>query len=213
MEPPESLPARLYLLAYDREKVKLVRTNLGLALRAAALADLELSGQLRADGRTAVATGLSAPADPVLSGVYAEISASRPRQWQHWVGRGAREIEAAVRGQLADGGWISADRHRVLGLFPTWDIVPRDAQLPDRLRQAVLGAVAGAPADAHTAALAAIAAAGEMPVLPRATRRQHKEHIKTLTERSGAAGPALRRVLKQKRNTTAAAGAAAASGG
>ena len=44
---PESLPARLYLLAYDTEKNRMTAgSQLGLVLRAAALADLYLTERL-----------------------------------------------------------------------------------------------------------------------------------------------------------------------
>jgi hypothetical protein len=47
MELPESLPARVYLLAYDRRRQRLTaRPQLGFLLRAAAMADLELGGRV-----------------------------------------------------------------------------------------------------------------------------------------------------------------------
>jgi Golgi phosphoprotein 3 (GPP34) len=80
MELPESLPARLYLLAYDRRRQRLTaRTQLGYVLRAAALADLELRGNLTdQDGKARVA-GDRVVADPVLDAVLQEIAGSRPR--------------------------------------------------------------------------------------------------------------------------------------
>ncbi|MFL6056949.1 MAG: GPP34 family phosphoprotein, partial [Actinoallomurus sp.] len=56
MSLPRSLPARLYLLAYDLDKERMTsRTQLGLVLRAAALADLYLDRRLAdEDGKARV---------------------------------------------------------------------------------------------------------------------------------------------------------------
>ena len=58
MNVPESLPARLYLLAYDTEKNRLTsRSQLGLVLRAAALTDLYLERTADRRGRQAEGAG------------------------------------------------------------------------------------------------------------------------------------------------------------
>ncbi len=55
---PESLPARLYLLAYDTEKNRMTAgSQLGLVLRAAALADLYLTERLTDEAGKAHAAG------------------------------------------------------------------------------------------------------------------------------------------------------------
>src|SRR5438128_2456265 len=58
MEPPTSLAARLYLLAWDPRRERVVgTTQLGAALRAAALVDLVLRGRLAIDaGRVTMPT-------------------------------------------------------------------------------------------------------------------------------------------------------------
>jgi hypothetical protein len=55
---PESLPARLYLLAYDTEKNRVTaQSQLGLVLRGAALADLYLTGRVTDENGKARAAG------------------------------------------------------------------------------------------------------------------------------------------------------------
>src|SRR5262245_22904878 len=102
---PESLPAQLYLLAYDRRKERMTaRTQLGYLMRAAALTDLRLSGHLADEGRKVRVANPGGVADQVLGAVLREVAESRPRSWAGWVRRGERRTRLAVREQLATGG-------------------------------------------------------------------------------------------------------------
>jgi hypothetical protein len=200
MAVPDSLPQRVFLLAYDPHKGRVrAGTNLGAMLRAAALADLYLNGHLT-DERGRAATDVRHPRhDPVLQAVHEEIAGSRPRKWQSWVGRSQRAVVSAVRQQLSDGGWVRLEPHRILGLFPTTKVTIRDP----RVRKELLGRVNGAlkdpvgrvdPADA---ALVAIVAVGDLRlVLDRKTKRANKRRVQELIERSGPIGPALRRAIQ-----------------
>ena len=70
MDRPDSLAAQLFLLAYDTKRQRLVsRSELGYALRAAALADLVLRGSLVDDGGKPVPGSPAPGADPVLDPV------------------------------------------------------------------------------------------------------------------------------------------------
>ncbi len=141
MELPESLPARLYLLAYDRRRQRLTaRPQLGFLLRAAAMADLELGGHV--------------------------------------------------------------------GLLPSAVVTIRDPRQVNRLRniasRTLHGGLPAARVDPRDVALVALAAAGELPtVLSRAQRREHRQRITRLTERSGSAAPALRKVVQLVKASTA----------
>jgi Golgi phosphoprotein 3 (GPP34) len=201
MELPESLPARLYLLAYDKRRRRLTaRTQLGYALRAAALADLELRGNLADEGGKVRVADDRPVGDPVLDAVLQEIAGSRPRGWGHWVRAGQRAIKRAVQDQLDAGRWIRVAPRRVLGLFPAATITLRDPRALSRLTLIAARTLhGGRPAervDRRDAALVALAAAGELPVLPRRQRRAQRHRITRLTERSGSAAPALHKVVQ-----------------
>jgi Golgi phosphoprotein 3 (GPP34) len=209
MDVPRTLAARLYLLAYDPAKGRLVGGELGYVLRAAALTDLLHRGHLvDRDGKAEVNARLPAPADPVLSMVLDEVASARPRSWQHWVGRRIGPVRAAVAGELAAQGWIELRPHRVLGVLPTTRVVLLRpgviGKLGDRVR-AALRAETGEldPADA---ALVALAAAGELKTaLPRPLRHERRARIAELERSTGPVAQALRKALAQHR--AAASGA------
>jgi hypothetical protein len=205
---PDSLPQRIFLLAYNPDRGRVgMGTNLGAMLRAAALADLYRTGHL-VDERGRAAVGVRhACHDPVLAALLDEIAGARPRKWQSWVDRRQRATVGAVRQQLSDGGWVRLEPRRILGLFPTVKVTVRDP----RVRKELLARVGGAlknpvgrvdPADA---ALVAIVAAGDLRlVLDRRTKRANKRRLQELTELSGPIGPALHKAIQA---AVAAAGA------
>ncbi|PRY30583.1 GOLPH3/VPS74 family protein [Pseudosporangium ferrugineum] len=207
MAVPTSLAQRVFLLAHDPAKGRVrTGTHLGSMLRAAALADLYLAGNLTdVRGRAAV-EGRYSGGDPVLDGLLAEIAGARPRTWQSWVGRGHRATIAAVRRQLADDGWVRLEPRRVLGLFPVTRVTIRDPRVRKELLARVRTALKEPTGrvDPQDAALVAIVAAGELTlVLDRRARRASERRIAQLTEVSGPAGPALHRVV-QAANSSAA---------
>lgn len=208
MELPESLPARLYLLAYDKRRQRLTaRIQLGYVLRAAALADLELRGDLAdEDGKVRVVADRRVE-DPVLDAVLQEIAGSRPRTWGHWVRAGQRATKRAVRDQLDAGRWIRVEPRRVLGLFPAATVTLRDPRALSRLTLTAARTLhGGRPAerlDRRDAALVALAAAGELPLLSRRQRREQRRRITRLTERSGSAAPALHKVVQLVKGSAA----------
>jgi hypothetical protein len=112
---PESLPARLYLLAYDTEKNRVTaQSRLGLVLRAAALADLYLAGRVTDENGKARATGDRRPtSDPLLDEVLQQVTEHRPRSWQGWIAHGQPAIRT-VRTQLEAGRIIRVEHRRIL---------------------------------------------------------------------------------------------------
>ncbi|HEY8478274.1 MAG TPA: GPP34 family phosphoprotein [Spirillospora sp.] len=203
---PDSLPARMYLLAYDlkKQKMSVGGGRLGYVLRAAALTELYLDGRLEEEGRKPVP---GTPGDD-LYGLVAQIGASRPRSWQYWVRKDSRAMVAAVRDELARDGWIRVRRGRRLGVFPCEEITVKDPRVVKTLWGGVSSALRGRPvAHVHSydAAAAALAAAGELKtVLPRQERRRHRRRIRDLTARTGPAPDALRKVIAHTTATAAA---------
>ncbi|RFU39412.1 GPP34 family phosphoprotein [Actinomadura logoneensis] len=204
---PETLPQRMFLLAYDTRKQRpaLRGEHLGFVLRAAALTELYLDGRLgEEDGKPV--PGTPGP-DPY--GVVAQIGASRPRPWPHWVRKDARRMVRTVRDELESGGWIRLRPRRVLGLFPVTAVEVRDPRVLKALSGSVSSALRGRPA-AHVnsldAAAVALAAAGEVrTVVPRAENRRYRARIAALTARSGPAAPGLRKAIRQQRAVMASA--------
>ncbi|WP_433472833.1 GOLPH3/VPS74 family protein [Spirillospora sp. CA-142024] len=197
---PDSLPARMYLLAYDLRKQKMTKggAELGYVLRAAALTELYLDGRLGEERRKPVP---GTPGDDPY-GVLAQISASRPRSWQHWVRKDGRALVQTVRDELVRGGWIKVSTRRVLGLFPRRRVTVKDPRVVKELWGGASSALRGRPVahvNSYDAAAVALAAAGELKsVLPGADRRRHKRRIEELSARSGPAADAVRKAIRQR---------------
>ena len=202
MDLPDSLPARVCLLAYDPARGRLTaRSRLALVLRAAALVELWMGGHLQeeVDGRPQANARAALPVDPVLSAVLDDIGSSRPRRWRHWIRRHAEATRAAVTDQLAAGGWIEVHQQRNLRVLPSNTVTVHDPQvlalLGDRVRAALRPDTPVAAVDPRDAALVALAAAGQLPtVLAKTDRHQHEERIEALSTVAGPAVPALRQL-------------------
>ncbi|MFD9462486.1 GPP34 family phosphoprotein [Streptomyces sp. NPDC060027] len=213
-----SLPARLYLLAWDTTKLKVTgSTHLHHLVRAGALTELAQRGLLLDDD------GIVTPVDPdsrtgdlVLDGLLELVAESRPRKWKPWVTLRARVTLDAVRAQLAAGGYLRAERKRVLGLFPSveyeLDRVPAVEALRAEARQVLEGPLPVAEVSDRDAALVALATAAELRTLASPKdRKLHKARIDELTERGGAAAPALRKVIQEVRTAVIVATTTASS--
>lgn len=219
-----SLPARLYLLAWDTDRGKVTgAAHLHHLVRAGALTELAQRGLL------ADHDGIATPVDPdagtgdlVLDGLLELVEETRPRTWKTWVTLRARVTLDAVRAQLAASGYVRAEKKRVLGLFPSVEYelerVAVVEELREQARLVLEGPVPVAEVSEQDAALVALAAAAELRTLvPAKDRKRHKDRIDALTERGGAAAPALKRVIQEVRTAvmvavTAASTSAAAAG-
>ncbi|MEU0511893.1 GPP34 family phosphoprotein [Amycolatopsis sp. NPDC006125] len=212
MDKPDSLAARLFLLAYDTDKNRLTsRSELGYALRAAALADLVLGGFLVDDGGKAAPAAPAPGLDPVLDLVLLEITHSTPRSWRRWVSRRASRIVPLVREHLAAEQVIKVDSRRVLGLFPVHRVTPRrpheTKRLAEEVRRAVRGGQPAYRVDPRLGALCALAGTAELrTVFTRSERRQYKGRLAEL-------GRPVEPVVKALRKTIQSHRAAAVSGG
>ncbi|MER5467234.1 GPP34 family phosphoprotein [Streptomyces sp. NPDC002685] len=220
-----SLPARLYLLAWDTTKLKITgSTHLHHLVRAGALTELAQRGLLvDDDGIVTPVDADSRTGDLVLDGLLELVAESRPRKWKPWVTLRARVTLDAVRAQLAAGGYLRAEKKRVLGLFPSveyeLDRVAAVDALRAEARQVLEGPLPVAEVSDRDAALVALATAAELRTLASPKdRKRHKARIDELAERGGAATPALRKVVQEVRmavimaTTTASTTAASTTG-
>lgn len=206
---PDSLPARLYLLAYDINAQRLTsRSEIGYALRAAALTDLLMRGNIVDEGgRARTVPGSAPPGDSVLEHVLWQLERSRPHAWRHWVRKSAESTPRAVRDQLAEDRWVRLERRRILGLFPSTRVVVRDTRVLRQLRSqagAALRGSARADVDPRDAAVVALAAAGGLrKIVSKNQKLENRSRIAKLSELAGPAVPALRKVRRDARTAAA----------
>ncbi|MDQ0381735.1 GOLPH3/VPS74 family protein [Amycolatopsis thermophila] len=212
MQRPDSLAGQLFLLAYDTQKKRLAsRSELGYALRAAALADLVLGGHLVDDGGKAVPAGRAAALDPVLEPVLLEIRDAPARSWRRWVSRRSSKMVPAVRDHLAEQRVIKVETGRVLGLFPVPRIAlrhtPDAKRLAEEVRRTVRGAQPAYRVDPRLGALCALAGTAELrTILSRAERRQYKARLAELSRPVEPVVTALRKAIQTQRAAVASGG-------
>ncbi|MEV3910529.1 GOLPH3/VPS74 family protein [Streptomyces canus] len=211
---PLSLPAHLYLLAWDTSKSEITGVaQIPQLVRAGALTELAQRGLLVDDDGIATPVDMDASTgDAVLDGLLELVRESRPHRWQSWVTLHARITLDAVREQLAAGGSLRARKRRALGLFPTVEYDLARPAAVEALQEEALGILRGpVPAvdisDRDAAVVALAAAAGLRTLLSRKESRDTR--VEELIERSGQAAPALRKVVHELRGAVAAASAGA----
>lgn len=212
MDWPDSLAARIFLLACDTNKHRLVsRSELGYALRAAALADLVLAGYLVDNGGKAAPAAPAPALGPVLDPVLLEITDAPPRSWRRWVSHRSSRIVPAVREQLAADRVIAVDSRRVLGVFPVHRITLRRPhevkRLTDEVRRAVRGGQPAYRVDPGLGALCALAGTAELrTVFSRGERRQYKARLAELGRPIEPVVVALRKTIQTQRAAVASGG-------
>ncbi|GAA2302205.1 GPP34 family phosphoprotein [Streptomyces kunmingensis] len=198
-----SVPARLFLLAYDTGKDRGAGApDLPLAIRAAVLAELagrELVHEV--DGIVTPVLGARTD-DPVLDQLMELIEESRPRKWRGWITHRARSTHALVREGLVEDAYLRPGRRRVLGLFPSTHYALERAGYVEILRAEVLGAATGPTPPAEVpredATLAVLAASGHFrALLSSRDRRHHKTRLEALAHRAGPHLPPIARALEK----------------
>ncbi|HJQ48026.1 MAG TPA: GPP34 family phosphoprotein [Amycolatopsis sp.] len=212
MKAPDTLPARMFLLAFDPRRNRFTaRGELGYLLRAAALAELVLNGHLAdADGK-ARAGKYPGEQDPVLFAVWERVSQDSPRSWRRWVSVDRRGIFAAVRDQLVEARVVRSERVRLLGLIPYTRLTLREPHRARRLQEEVARAVRGGEPAARLepglAALAALASAGQLRVvLGGRDRRRFKARVAELGAPIEPIPKALQRAIASQRAAAASSG-------
>jgi hypothetical protein len=199
----ESLTRSTFLLAFDLRKEKLTQRDvLGYLLRAAALTELLLAGNLVDEsGKARARTAPAAEPGSLPAVVWEQISSSPPRSWRRWVRKDHGKAVHVVRDELAAARLISVERRRIL-LFPVERITPRKAYLSRRLAERVGRAIRGGQPVGHVdedvRVLAALAmAAGLKTVVPswRETR-QLRDRIQQLSAPVEPVATALRKSVE-----------------
>ncbi|MFK4086871.1 GPP34 family phosphoprotein [Kribbella sp. NPDC020789] len=200
--PPEALAARIFLLAYDPELGRLAaRGKLGKVLRAAALIDLQLRGNLADDNGRVKVTKAAPPADEILAGVLADIGTTGSRSWRTWIDRRQRAIVRDVRDELVRTRLIKVEPYRVLGFFPANRITLRQPLIRRQLLQRTTDVLRPSRlvtrVDLRDAAVAAVAATADLrTIITKEQRIRHRDRLAQLAVRVGPAIPALKKSLQ-----------------
>jgi hypothetical protein len=207
---PMGLAASAFLIAYDVEKKKLTGGSThGILVRAAALVELSLGGQLADQNGKAEPTGRGTE-DPELSAVLEQIAASKPRAWKYWVNKDHKLTYRAVRDRLQRERVIRVEEVKLLGLIPKQNVTVPDTRTVRELiasaRRAVLGGTVVDRVELREAALVSLVAAVELnTVFSGRERREHRDKIKQLAERTGPAVKALRKAVEDQQAAASAA--------
>ncbi|MFI5612810.1 GPP34 family phosphoprotein [Amycolatopsis sp. NPDC051903] len=203
-----SLPARAYLLACDPGKGRVRdRRRAALLVRAAAITDLLQRGRAEESGGRVAATGRGPTGDLLLDDVLAGLADSGPAGWRALLRRDAGDTLRSLELQLTASGVL---RQAVTPVLRLKVLQPAETRLAERQHTSVAHALRAplSEVDAQDAALTALAAAAGIG-LGRGEAARNSARLAELADAGGAAGPPLRRVVRQLR----ARRAAMASGG
>lgn len=205
----ESLTRSAFLLAFDLRKGRLTQRGvLGYLLRAAALAELLLAGNLADEsGKARALTAPAAEPGSLPAVIWEQISSSPPRSWRRWVQKEHGKAVGVVRDELAAARLISVERRRVL-LFPVERITPRKAYLSRRLIERVGGAIRGGRPvgrlDDDVRVLAALATAARLSTVVPSMRETRPDRIQQLSAPVEPIATALRRSIEAARSSYSA---------
>ncbi|GAA3568887.1 GPP34 family phosphoprotein [Amycolatopsis ultiminotia] len=204
-----SLPAGAYLLACDPDRGR-IRNRRGTALliRAAAATDLVLRDRLRDTGGHAESTGLGPTGDLVLDDLLTEAAERGPWSWRALLRRDAMDTLRSLELQMSAAGLLS---EQTTALLQRKVLVADDLTRVQAVHERATAALTAplSEVDASDAALVSLAAAAQIGVRRRTTRR-YSARLDELAERAGPMVPVLRKLVRSLR---AARIAAASSGG
>ncbi|MER6947253.1 GPP34 family phosphoprotein [Nonomuraea sp. NPDC000554] len=156
-----TIAEELVLLAHREHDGKPLISNmiLDIGLIAADLAELAERGKVRLSGRDLVVADQGPVGDPELDAVLARMvkvgKALPPRRWLDKVnpmGRRKRYLQ-----RLSERGALSAEKRRILGLFPVERYPEADPTLEREIRDRLGKALRGRQPDSRTVALLAVA--------------------------------------------------------
>ncbi len=203
----QSLPASLYLLAYNTRKNELAKKAwLDYLIRGAVLCELIIGGYLvevsRRPRAAANGQGARQPADPMLSWVLDELRGDTGLTWRRLLRQDAAQSLAAIEQRLAQQRLISAGPGgSVTGRVTAADPAAIES-MQESVRAALTGQVDPAALAARDAALAALAAVVPLPtVISRREARRNAAALAALGDRAAEQSPALRSLIAQMRRT------------
>ncbi|MDL5154614.1 GPP34 family phosphoprotein [Actinomycetospora termitidis] len=195
-----TLPQAVYLLCHDLERDRLGEDSdllRGVLLRAAAVAELRLSGLLTdVDGRAVRLPG-GVPDDGFLAAVLDAVPPGGTASWSAVMDGDPAAAEERVRGRLAELGVVRAVRRRRLCVVPyrTVAVSPETRALRARVRGAVLSDTPQAVSPAE-AVLAVLAIDGDVrTVFAPGEHLGHRDAVRALGARVDAELPGLRTAL------------------
>jgi hypothetical protein len=211
-EQGESLPASAFLLAFDPRKERLaIGRDLGRFMRAAALAELVMNGNLADESGKARAVTAPARPGPLQAAVWEQITSSPPRTWRRWIDWDRTNAYRLIRDELATARLVEVEHHRFL-VFRYERIKPRrlylSRKLAERVGRAIRGGQPVGRVDQDVRALAALAAAVKLKTV--VSGRELRERKGRLDELAGPVRPVSTALRK---SVDAANAAAAASAG
>lgn len=197
----------MFLLAYDPERRRLTgRSKLGKVLRAAALVDLQLTGNLTDDNGRARVTKAAAPTDPALVMMLEQLRGVGPRKWRHWIDRRPGALVRQVRDDLDRAHLIKVEPHRILGIIPANRITLRHPLVRRQILQSAHDTLRASRlvsrVDLRDASIVVLASTADLrTVVTKDQRARHKDRLAQLAVRLGPVVPALKKSLQQAQSS------------
>ncbi|BBY63200.1 GOLPH3/VPS74 family protein [Mycolicibacterium helvum] len=168
---PATLHGQLFLLAFDPKRGRFAShdsTLFGLALGAAMLTELYLTGFLVERDGHPVPGKAASPDDQVLGSAFAQVGVHNRATWAQLIAGQHGSAVSLVRDQLITEGWLRTGRLAVLEV-PAAALEPYDACRVGALAGGVVGAlrnaIAGKSAEPWLLACGLLAVHAELPGL------------------------------------------------
>ena len=201
-----SLYQRAYLIACDPQRGHPYnRQRTALVVRAAVLVDLAYRRAAHEVGGRVHVDDVGDLADPVLATAASEMML-RSRSWRAWIRHGYKQTLTLVEERLLDEGVLAG---RPSGLEPNRPATVRDlaaiVRLQARVRSVLVGEEPDEGTDRNDAALAVLAVAGGVPLVPRGYRVQYRTRYLALAAQAGEGFPGIEPALSKLRRTIIAA--------
>lgn len=194
----------LLLLDDDSGKPLADSTKLPRVLAGALVVELAMDGSLRITGpgeqikKDHVVVAGAPPADVLLRRVFDLVaSASRPMKPQKVIEKSQKNLSKELVARLVAQGFVTENKDKVLGLFPTTTWPARDTSHEKVLRDALRSAlVDGTTPSPHTAALISLISAVDLThkVIVDADKKLLKQRAKQIAEGEWA-GAAVRKAV------------------
>lgn len=194
-----SIAEDLLLLLLDDESgkplvdgVKLPRVLAGAVLLELALDDVvavDTEGEQVKKGRIAIRTE-ARPADPILAEAVERLGSGRPLKPTAAIEKLQKGLQEKLLARVVEQGWVSEERGRILGVFPTKKWPAIDSTPEQRVRDLIRAAlIDGLTPEPRTAALIALLSAADAApkVFPDADKRAVKKRAKEIAQGEWAA--------------------------